>query len=980
MKSKVLFWSLLVLYLIPLTFVQAEGEQGDKDAADSADQIREQSYHLLLNEWKKKGLDSTASLERAIPPSSFSNMEDDALLPASESQGYGDRVFYWRNQNSLTVEVEVEREGLYEIGFDYFPKGNLIMPIEGAIQVNGEYPFSESRQINFPAKWKNASEDFQKDSSGNEIIPDQQPVRRWLHVKAEDSTYMYKRPLKFHLKKGKNTITLINLRGEMLVGEVYVTSPDPVPAYDDYIDSYPDAEKRKGLKVYEAEHPSEKNSSYIRPVAKENPSVSPYDENNLLLNTIGGDSWSKPGQKVSWKVDIDKAGFYKLTFKANQNKESRSPVYRTVLINDRVPFKDMEQYQFKYSENWYNETLSKEDGKPYYFYFHEGINKISLKADPSIHARVLFEIDEVMQGIDELSLSIRKLVGNQQGSRDWNIEEYIPGIEKKLLDWADRLKEEVDYLLSLSNGQESTEIASLQIAIDRLEALAEQPDEIPNSLTQLSTGSNSAAQLLGKVATDLTAQPLLLDRIYLHGDTSIPDAEAGFFTKAKDSVVNFFQSFSEDNLATAEVSEDTLEVWVNRPRQYVELLQNMTDQNFTQETGIKVKYSLMPDEQKLVLASAADTQPDVALGISNWVPYELAIRGAAVDLRQFEDFEKVGRQFSPGAFLPLVVEDGIYALPETQDFFVQFYRKDIMQKLDIPIPGTWEEVIEILPELQRYGMNYYIPLAGESAFKAFQTTAPFIYQFGGKLYEEDGIGTAIDEENALRGIQFMADLSTIYSMPLQVPRFYNHFRYSTLPIGVAPFSTYVELTTAAPEISGWWDITPQPGVKQDDGTVVRWSPGSGQASMIFKGTDKKQKAWELLKWWMSKETQTEFATSLQTLFGPEYMWNTANLDAFAQLPLPEEHKQVVLEQWKYLREVPKTPYAYMVEREISNVWNRVVFEGENVRAAVDDSVIRINREMRRKLEEFGYMENGKVVKPYKIPTIETIERWLGGNE
>ena len=44
------------------------------------------------------------------------------------------------------------------------------------------------------------------------------------------------------------------------------------------------------------------------------------------------------------------------------------------------------------------------------------------------------------------------------------------------------------------------------------------------------------------------------------------------------------------------VSDQTVEIWVNRPRQYVELLQNMADQNFTPETGIEVKFSLMPND------------------------------------------------------------------------------------------------------------------------------------------------------------------------------------------------------------------------------------------------------------------------------------------------------------------------------------------------------------------------------------------------
>jgi ABC-type glycerol-3-phosphate transport system substrate-binding protein len=406
----------------------------------------------------------------------------------------------------------------------------------------------------------------------------------------------------------------------------------------------------------------------------------------------------------------------------------------------------------------------------------------------------------------------------------------------------------------------------------------------------------------------------------------------------------------------------------------------MLDQNFTPETGIKVKLSLMQDERKLILASAANSQPDLALGLSTFLPYELAIRGAATDLRQFEDFNEVGQQFSPGAFLPLIVDDGIFALPETQDFFVQFYRKDILNTLDIPVPDTWDDVTSILPELQRYGLNYYTPIAGAVSFKPFQATSPYIYQFGGDMYKEDGIGTAIDSEESLRGIEFMGELNTIYSAPLQVPSFYNHFRYSTLPIGIGAFSEYVQLTSAAPEISGWWDISPHPGLEQEDGSVSRWATGSAQASMVFDGSGKQDKAWEVLKWWVSEDVQQEFATSLQTLYGPEYMWNTANLKAFSKLPLPEEHKETILEQWEYLREVPKTPYAYMVEREISNVWNKIVFDGENTRSAVDDSVVTIDREMRRKLEEFGYIENGKVVKPYEIPTIEKVERWLGTNE
>ncbi|MGD6959123.1 extracellular solute-binding protein [Rossellomorea aquimaris] len=976
MKCKALLGALFLLLLLPHTSIHAAENEVLKK---SPEQLIEPHYRLILNEWERNNIDSTVQFERAISPTSFENIDEDQLLSDSESYGYGDRVVYWDNDETVSLKVEVDKAGLYEIGFDYFPLGDLLMPIEGAIKVNGEYPYFESRRIVFPVNWENETKKFRTDRHGNEIIPNQQPIKEWNHIKAADTNHYYSRPLKFYLEEGENTLSLTNLRGEMLLGKVSITSPEDVPDYEEYIGST-DETAVSGLQTYEAEHPLKKNSSYIRPVATDKVSIVPYDSKRLLLNSFGGESWSESGQTVTWEINAEEEGYHHLSFKAFNNKSTGAPVFRTLLLNGSLPFKEVEHYRFNNSKKWYNETFSDENGNPYLFYLKKGKNTLTLKADASPFGRTIFTIDEVMKGIEDLSLSIRKLTGNQlDQNRDWNISGYIPGIEEKLNKWAELLEKENDYLEEVSGGQESTESVSLQISADKLISLSENSDEIPYRLSELSEGSNSAAQLLGKLMIDLQKQPLLLDRFYIHGEQELPEVSAGIFAKLKNTVTNFIQSFSGENLATTEVEEGTIEVWVNRPRQYVDLLQNMLDQKFTPETGIKVKLSLMPDERKLILASAANSQPDLALGISNWLPYELAIRGAAVDLRQFEDFPEVGQQFSPGAFLPLIVDEEIYALPETQDFFVQYYRKDILNSLDIPVPDTWNDVVNILPELQRYGMNYYTPIAGAVAFKPFQATAPYIYQFGGDLYKEDGIGTRIDSEESLSGIQFMTELNTIYSTPLQVPNFYNHFRYSTLPIGIGSFNEFVQLTAAAPEISGWWDISLHPGVKQKDGSVDRWATGSAQASMVFEG-DHKNEAWQVLKWWMSEETQTEFARNLQTQYGPEYMWNTANLNAFSQLPWPENFKETILAQWEYLREVPKTPYSYMVEREISNVWNEVVFDGENARSAVDDSVVTIDREMRRKLEEFGYIENGKVVKPYRIPTIEKVERWLESDD
>jgi len=307
---------------------------------------------------------------------------------------------------------------------------------------------------------------------------------------------------------------------------------------------------------------------------------------------------------------------------------------------------------------------------------------------------------------------------------------------------------------------------------------------------------------------------------------------------------------------------------------------------------------------------------------------------------------------------------------------VTYYRKDIMKSLGLPIPHTWNEVIQILPELQRYGMNYNTPLSSGAGQKNYLFTAPYLFNYGAKLYANDGFATALQSEQAVAAVKFMADSFTMYGMPLTTSSFYQSFRYGTVPIGVSNFETYVKLATAAPELGGLWGIDLYPATVLADGTQNRYATGSAQTSIMFSKTTRPQEGWQFLKWWMSTETQADFQERLILNYGREYLWNSANLEAFSQLDIPRDQRSVILEQWKWLQEPVRLPGSYMQERELSNVWNRIVFDGVNPRVAIDRSAIIINREITRKMEEFGYLKDGQRVRDYKIPTIETVTAWM----
>ena len=224
--------------------------------------------------------------------------------------------------------------------------------------------------------------------------------------------------------------------------------------------------------------------------------------------------------------------------------------------------------------------------------------------------------------------------------------------------------------------------------------------------------------------------------------------------------------------------------------------------------------------------------------------------------------------------------------------------------------------------------------------------------------------TVINSDQTLKGMELMSEFFTLYNIPKRVPNFYNHFRYGTLPIGISDLSTYLLLENASAELNGLWDIALHPGLEVEvngEKEILRYAAAGAQANMILASTKYPEAAWDFLSWWMSTPVQIQFAYNLQTTYGQMYLWNTANLEAFAVLPISSRHKEIILKQWEYSLEAKDSRKLYG-RREISNAWSKIVFNGVNPRLALDETTRISNREILYKMEEFGYTKNGKKIK------------------
>jgi ABC-type glycerol-3-phosphate transport system substrate-binding protein len=205
---------------------------------------------------------------------------------------------------------------------------------------------------------------------------------------------------------------------------------------------------------------------------------------------------------------------------------------------------------------------------------------------------------------------------------------------------------------------------------------------------------------------------------------------------------------------------------------------------------------------------------------------------------------------------------------------------------------------------------------------------------------------------ALAAFKEWTGLYTNYRIP-KYADFFNRFKTGEMPIGIADYWTYVLLSTAARELMGRWEMAPIPGTRMPDGTVDRSTGGSGNAVVIFEQSEHPQEAWEFVKWWTSTETQLRYGIELEALLGVEARWNTANVEALYQMAWPRRDIEAISEQWEWFRERPVVLGGYFTPRHVDNAWNQVVLQGKNARESLEEAVRAINRELRKKQEEFG---------------------------
>lgn len=865
-----------------------------------------------------------------------------------------------KDESRLSWKVTVPQAGLYNIRLDYLTVESRGIDIEREIAINGEVPFSGASTLCFSRLWTDAGE-VRVDNQGNEVRPTQ--VERFEKQSAyctDDMGYQIE-PYAFYFNEGENELTIRAVNEPVILCGITLTPIVQYPTYAEYTAGKPEDPGKEDVKNYsltiqgESARLRSAPSLYAR-YDRSSSQTDPYSVTNTILNYIGGDPWTHPGEWIQWDFEVPEDGYYNISIKARQMYQRGALSARTVYIDGEVPFEDLEAVTFGYNTSWEMRTLGDKEGNPFRFWLTKGSHNIRMEVTLGEMGPILKKVEDSIFRLNQIYRKLLVLTGiNPDRFRDYKLAQVYPEAIQAMDLESKRLYQIVDEIVA-TTGEKSDRAASAQTLANQLEQFVDSNERITESFTNFKDNITS----LGTAMQNMSESKLDVDLIMITGENvKVPAVHENVFQSIGHEIRSCASSFVVDYNSLGDKYEDTddvVEVWITTGRDQSTVLKTMVDDTFTANTGIKVNVKLVLQDA-ILPAVVAGNGPDVILSLSGWFAVNYAMRNAVEDLTQFEDFDEVVEPFQKSILEPLTYNDskhkGIYGLPETQNFPVLFYRTDVMEELGLKVPDTWDELIAELPTIQGNSLTVGINFP-DILVLDLSVMNSMIYQNGGYIYDEEAKRTLVGSEAGVAGFKLYTSLYNDYGLPI-VFDFPSRFRSGEMPLGISSYATYNTLMVSAPEIRGLWDFTLFPGTKKEDGSIDRTTQTDGVCCMMIATDDEqmKQRAWEFMKWWVSTDAQIRFGREMESILGASARYQTANQEAMKQLAWSGNQLKVLQEQMSQTRGFPEIAGGYSTQRHLTNAARKVINTKEDQRETLLNYARTINEEIRIKRREFN---------------------------
>lgn len=891
----------------------------------------------------------------------YANAENGEFLVkdyGNEIETKSDILVWNSNDGEVTYNVEIPESGIFCMNMSYYPIESTATTVEFGIEIDGNSPYDTASRVSLNKVWVNEKE-ITEDTRGNQIRPAQIQKGEWLTSDIKDVDGLFNDPLIFYLEKGNHTVTFNGIKANLALEYFKFYNPQNLPSYDEYVQSEETSRESgsaEGVIRIEAENAIKKSDSTLYPTNdNSNYMVSPSSPVNMLYNTIGKGTWSKALQTITFEVLADEiptdGGWYRMGIKSRQDEMRGFYSNRRIYVDGQVLCEEFNQVKFYYDNDWSVVTPKDTNGEDMYVYLSGGASHtITMEVIPGEIGDSMRKLDSIVYELNNYYRQILMITGpNPDKYTDYYVHDKIPGLVDELAKISQDLKD-VQTNIEVLAGSEGSEAAALERMTVVLDQCVAKPLRIPDYLEQIKDNVTAISSWM----RDYRNQPLEIDYIELAAEEKdYSSVEKNFFKSIWYSVRMFFNSFFEDyTQLSAESEEEVINVWVNLGRDQAQVVKSLVESDFSQQyPDIPISVNLVVGG--VVEATLADKGPDIALFLGGEFPVNLAARGLLVDFSKFNDYEDVKSRFHENASVNYDYDGGCYGIPVNQMWPMMFYRKDVLSELGFnSAPETWQELIDMLPALQRnyMGVGLILPPANISPATELGHTFPMLLlQKGVNYYNPELTASNLDSIESVQSFEEWTDFYTKYGFEQTYDAF-NRFRTGEYPLVIQNYTFYNQLSVASPEIKGLWDFTTVPGTLREDGTISHAANSNGTAAVIFNQVSDKYSAWEFVKWFTSTDVQVKYGTQIEGLLGTLGRFEAANTAALQQLSWSQSELQKLNLQREELVEIPVIPASYATTRNIMNAFRETVNNYENPRDTLMWYNRDINEEILRKRE------------------------------
>lgn len=874
----------------------------------------------------------------AVPESSVERL--------AEYEGRTNALLLQDTAKSVTYDISVAEAGFYRMAIEYYPLNDKVSYEEIAIRVNGEVPFDQAGRLYLYHDYVPEDDEPFRTANGDEFASRRVVNTDWTLGELVAPDHDYDGGLWFYFNSGVNTVTLEQTGNNgFVVGGISLLPTAPAISYKEYVKKYQESKNENHVQI-EAEDVVLQSTSTVSPAAEAgDPLCSPQSLKKQVINVINA-SWSGHGQWLEWQLKVPEDGWYRLSVRYKQNSLKGLSVGRKLMIDGEVPFAEAENISFPYTNSWKTMTLADEKGEEFFFYLSKGEHRLRMESILGELAPIIREVDKIVYEMNTAYRSVVMVTSTTADKyRDYQIAKEIPDLVDKLKASADMLDACNKKISELAGGS-TADSAILVTAAVQLRSMIEDTETIPFRLSSWQSNIGSVSSW----ASEIRVQPLEVDYMIFSGkDYELPRGKANFFQKAKHTCLSFIASFTRDYNNLGGVSDEdmvVLDIWLGTGRDQGEVLSRMTNDLFTPEHNIGVRVKLV--SATIVEAFLSGRAPDLTIQAARDIPVNLAVRSALLDLSSFKDFDTVRSWFIDDALVPYSMNGCVYGLPDSQFYNMLFYRTDIFEELDLKVPQTWEEFIDIANQLHLRQLEVGVPVMLNDVTMYYT----LLMQNGGEVFTEDLSQTLLDTQVSVNAFSQWTKMFTETGLPVSYD-FFNRFRSGEMPMAIAAYNSCNQISSAAPEIRGLWDMVEIPGTVMEDGSINRVQNAQGTASVILASTEHPEEAWTFLKWWVGEKAQIRYAQDIESRVGVIGRVTCANTKALESLGYSTEMKAALLRQRESVQEIPQVPGNYYLDRDLLNAFRDVIYNGRNEKESILDYSRRINSEILRKRKELG---------------------------